>query len=99
MAKGVEKLDVFLDGNPTHKGKMQQLFSELTGSLPIEVQFHFIAAYSPQLNLVEYAIHLIRQKLLHHADCTNELPEFETAIRALCASGDILSKEQIINTL
>lgn len=97
--KGVEQLDIFFDGKPTHKAKMQALFREQTCSLTIQVRFHFIAPYSPKLNLVEYAIHLIRQKVLHHADYTKNLSAFEADIQALCASGNILTKEQIINTL
>ncbi len=42
-----------MDRNPTHKKKMQTIFAELTKDLSIKVEFHFIAAYSPKLNLVE----------------------------------------------
>ena len=78
---------------------MQRLFASLTTHLPIQFTFHLMAAYSPKLNLVEYAIHLIRQKVLHHADHQLGLLEFETHIRALCDTGNIMNKEQIINTL
>lgn len=96
---GFEKLHIFLDRNSTHKTKMQLLFANLTAHLPIQVTFHLMAAYSPKLNLVEYAIHLIRQKILHHADHKTCLHKFETDIRELCDKGNILNKEQIINTL
>ena len=99
QANGFERLIIFLDRNPTHKTKMQLLFTSLTTHLPIQVTFHLMAAYSPKLNLVEYAIHLIRQKILHHADYKICLPEFETYIQELCDKGSILNKEQIINTL
>lgn len=65
----------------------------------IQVKFHLMAPYSPALNLVEYAIHLIRVKALHHADCKKSLPEFETYIKELCDDQKILTKEQIINIL
>jgi vacuolar-type H+-ATPase subunit D/Vma8 len=94
---GYEQLDVFLDGNPTHKKKMQLIFGTLTPDLKIKVNFHLIAPYSPALNLVEYAIHMIRQKILHHADCKTGLAQFETYIKELC--DNLLSKEQIINIL
>lgn len=97
--KGYEQLDIFLDRNPTHKTKMQDLFSELTNHLKIKTHFHFIAAYSPQLNLVEYVIHLIRQKELHHADCKLRLADFEERIKTLCKQHDFLTKDNIINIL
>ena len=97
--KGIEKLDIFLDRNTTHKAKMQAIFATLTESLNIKTTFHLMAAYSPKLNLIEYAIHLIRQKVLHHADCKTNLPEFESYIKELCDNKKILNKEQIINVL
>lgn len=96
---GFEKVEIFLDRNPTHKTKMQTLFAQLTYDLTIKVNFHLMAAYSPKLNLVEYAIHLIRQKVLHHPHCTSSLIEFESAIKALCEKQKIFTKEQIINIL
>ena len=99
QAKGFEKLDVFLDQNSTHKNKMQGLFKDLTAELTIKVRFHFIAAYSPKLNLVEYAIHLIRQKVLHHADCKKSLKDFEKYIESLCENQKIMTKQNIINVL
>lgn len=97
--KGFNTLDIFFDRNPTHKVKMQTLFADLTVNLDIKVNFHLMASYSPKLNLVEYAIHLIRQKILHHADCKNSLAQFESYIKELCDNQKLLNKEQIINIL
>jgi hypothetical protein len=96
---GWTQVDVFFDRNSTHKAKMRELFAELTVGLTIETRFHFTAAYSPQLNLVEYVIHLIRQKVLHHADCKIDLAIFEERITELCKDPNFLTKEQIINIL
>ena len=96
---GFEKVNIFLDRNTTHKAKMQTLFADLTGNLTINVKFHLMAPYSPKLNLVEYAIHLIRQKVLHHADCKTSLAQFESYVKELCENQNLLSKEQIINIL
>lgn len=96
---GFEQVDVFLDRNTTHKAKMQGLFANLTVNLTIKVVFHLMAPYSPKLNLVEYAIHLIRQKVLHHADCKNSLAQFESYVKELCDNQKVLSKKQIINIL
>jgi DDE superfamily endonuclease len=97
--KGIEKLYIFLDRNSTHKVKMQTIFANLTQKLTIKVHFYLMAAYSPKLNLVEYAIHLIRQKILHHADSKTDLIEFESYIKELCNEQKILDKYQIINIL
>lgn len=78
---------------------MQTIFADLTTNLTINVKFHLMAPYSPKLNLVEYAIHLIRQKVLHHADCKTSLAQFESYIKELCDSQKLLNKEQIINIL
>jgi hypothetical protein len=96
---GVRTLHIFLDRNPTHRAKMQTCFAELTKALSIQCSFHFLAAYSPKLNLVEYAIHLIRQRVLHHSDCKRDLGSFVAEIEGLCAGGGVLSKDQIMNVL
>ncbi len=97
------RLDIFLDRNTTHKEKMQRLLAELlandTHKTTIEVHFHLMPAYSPKLNLVEYAIHQIRQQALHHADCKHSLAVFVERIKEICSTGKIFSKEQIINIL
>lgn len=97
--KNAKKISIFFDRNPTHKKKMQAIFAELTKDLLIRVEFHFIAAYSPKLNLVEYVIHWIRQEILHHADARKSLSEFQSLIENLCIKSEILNKEQIINIL
>jgi predicted XRE-type DNA-binding protein len=99
QAKGFKQLVIFLDRNPTHKHKMQHMFAERTTHLDIQTRFHLMAAYSPKLNLVEYVIHLIRQKVLHHADCKTSLAAFESSIKELCDTHQLFSKEQIVNTL
>ncbi len=97
--KNKKKIDVFFDRNPTHKKKMQEIFAVLGKGLDIRVEFHFMAAYSPKLNVVEYVIHWIRQEVLHHADSKKSLPEFQSIIENLCKKGEILNKEQIVNIL
>ena len=97
--KGIEKIEIFLDQNSTHKSKMQNIFIELTKNSIVQVNFHLMAPYSPKLNLVEYAIHLIRQKVLHHSDCKNSLTQFEDFIKNLCSNQMVLTKQQIINIL
>lgn len=99
--KGFERILLFLDNNATHKQKMQHLFLHLAqqANLTIQIVFQFIAPYSPKLNLVEYAIHLIRQEVLHHADYRKSLEDFVSQVKELCKDQKLLSKEQIINIL
>ncbi|SFF40678.1 hypothetical protein [Thermoflexibacter ruber] len=78
---------------------MQALFQQLSADLKISTHFHFIAAYSPQLSLVEYVIHLIRLKELPHADSKKRVADFEQRIKLICTQQDFLSKENIINML
>jgi len=78
---------------------MQQLFAQANPALTIKVQFRLLPAYSPKLNLVEYAIHLIRQKVLHHADHKTTLSEFESDVKELCKNQKLLTKEHIMNIL
>lgn len=63
----------------------------------IEMEFHHFPAYSPKLNVVEYAIHLVRLKVLHHADAKKNLEQFVGEIEDTCK--ELLSAEQVINIL
>lgn len=97
--KGYTQAHIFFDRNPTHKNKMQTIYAGLTQDFKIKMHFHLMAAYSPQLNLVEYVIHMVRQKILHHADHKKSLSEFEKIIKELCESKTLISEEQICNIL
>ncbi|HZI00464.1 MAG TPA: hypothetical protein VEX63_04915 [Flavisolibacter sp.] len=98
QSEGIQKLIIYLDNNAAHKKKMKTLFTQLTGKLSIQVVFRYIAPYWPKLNLVEYGIHLIRQKITHHADYKTSLSEFESSIKDAC-NKKILSQTQIVNIL
>lgn len=89
---------VYLDNNRTHKNKMRTIYQELTANIDLKIDFRYIAPYSPKLNLVEYAIHLVRLNVTHNADCKDSLQKFEQHIKEL-ANKKIFSKTQIINTL
>lgn len=70
LAENYEILSIVLDNAKMHKVKMKTIFFNLleAGQLSDKIKINFIhtARYSPQLNLAEYAIHLIRQKFFHH---------------------------------
>lgn len=95
--KGYERVEVFLDRNPAHQKKMQAAFVEKTEGLSIATRFHFFPAYSPMLNLTEYTIHRIRQKVLHHAEARKNLPDFVAEIEQVCRH--LVTPEQVVNTL
>ena len=70
VKQGVEKLSVILDNNSTHKQKMKNQLQLHLINLSIQdkitVEFIHTPAYSPDFNLAEYIIHLVRLQLLHH---------------------------------
>jgi len=76
---GTKKLTVILDNNSTHKQKMRSQLEEhlveLEISEQIQIEFIYTPPYSPNFNLAEYIIHLLRVEVLHHqpVDITIEL--------------------------
>lgn len=70
--KKYHELMVYFDGNSTHKAKMQNIFTQ-NWKGQLKIIFRFIPPYSPKLNPVEYLIHWIRQKELHHQPFNRDL--------------------------
>ncbi len=68
LKQSITKISVILDNNSTHKQKMQaQLqahLSELGIQDKIIIEFIYTPPYSPDFNLAEYIIHLVRLQLL-----------------------------------
>jgi hypothetical protein len=58
------KLTLILDNNSTHKVKMKKEVMERLATMPkmssLKLEFVHTPAYSPDYNLVEYLIHLLR---------------------------------------
>jgi transposase len=97
--QGYRKAHFFIDNNPTHQQKMQNLFKEQSTLLTIEIIFHYFPKYSPKLNLVEYLIHLIRQKWLHHGDYHRNLAAIQTQLIQQLHQKVFLTQEKIVNML
>jgi hypothetical protein len=97
--QGYQTIHYFLDRATTHKDKMQNYYTQLTQEMPVKTIFHLLPAYSPQVNLVEYLIHLVRLKYLHHADCKQDLVEVEFRLSQALHRKQYLTEEQIINIL
>lgn len=71
---GFKKVIYYLDQNPAHKNLMKYNLA-LLPTLDIQIEFRYIPPYSPKLNIVEFLIHHIRQKKLHHAPHKRNLDE------------------------
>ena len=65
----IKHLTIILDNNSTHKDKLHRYLSAELSTSGIEeqitVEFVYTPPYSPNFNLVEYLIHLLRLRLLH----------------------------------
>ena len=94
--KNINKLSIVLDNNPTHKLKMKNLLSEYLQYSGLEnkitVEFIYTPAYSPDFNLAEYEIHLLRLEHLHHLPSSVTIAEIEKKledVKFLMNSGQI----------
>jgi hypothetical protein len=81
----IDKLFIALDNNSTHKEKMKmQLKEHLQASGladKIAVEFIHTPAYSPDFNLTEYEIHLLRLQKLHHLPPNITIAEIEQKLK------------------
>jgi len=96
----VEKLIISLDNNPTHKEKMKKLLAEHLKTSGIqaklEIEFLHTPAYSPDFNLAEYEIHLLRLEKLHHLPSTVTIAEIEKKLEDVKI---LMNSKQIHKTL
>jgi DDE superfamily endonuclease len=100
---GYTKLCIVMDRNPTHKEKMQnqlKLHLQQMGlSQEIEVECCHFPSYSPKLNLVEYVIHLLRLRFLHHLPLSTTLEDIGKQLEQFFESSQFLSESQVKKTL
>jgi DDE superfamily endonuclease len=96
----VEKLLIVLDNNSTHKEKMKkQLRDHLQTAGTADkmvVEFIHTPAYSPDFNLAEYEIHLLRLEKLHHLPSDITIAEIERKLESVKI---LMNPEQIFKTL
>ena len=101
--EGYSKLTIILDNNSTHKKKMKDELEKLLVSLEISekiaVEFIHTPAYSPNFNLVEYLIHQLRLKLLHHLPSDTTLEQIESMLKTWFKSNHLQTPQQIKNIL
>lgn len=100
---GYTRLCIMLDNNPTHKLKMQAQLAvhleQMGLAQSIEVEYLYLPSYSPKLNLVEYVIHLLRLRFLHHLPIGTTLAQIEQQLNQFLASQQFLSPQQVQKTL
>lgn len=100
---GYTQVCVILDNNPTHKRKMRTQLAihleQLGLSKSIRVEFMYLPAYSPKLNLVEYVIHLLRLRFLHHLTMGTTLSQIGQQLHQFFDANQCLSAEQVQKTL
>lgn len=103
VEQGFDKLSVILDNNSTHKKKMQaQLQMHLSNlNIPdkIVVEFLYTPPYSPDFNLAEYIIHLLRLQLLHHLPLGVNIQQVREKLENYLKSSQLQTPKQIQNTI
>lgn len=100
---GIKKLTIVLDNNPTHKQRMRSQLSEHLVQMgvvdEIELEFIDVPPYSPKLNLVEYVIHLLRLRFLHHLPLGTTLLQIKQQLEQWLQNRQFLSAGQVQKTL
>lgn len=109
--QNLDKISFILDNNSTHKDKMKKLldlklaeFIEenrlFNNEIKIpEIEFIHTSSYSPDYNLAEYGIRIIRQKYLHHLPHNEALDEIEARLEYLIQTEGILTKQGVRNVV
>jgi transposase len=96
----IKRLLIILDNNPTHKQKMiGLLIKEIANrglSKKIALEFMYTPAYSPDFNLAEYEIHLLRLQELHHLPSDTSIPKITAKLKDI---NILMNPSQISNTL
>jgi hypothetical protein len=99
----IHHLTIILDNNSTHKDKLRRyLAAELfTSGLEEQIKVEFIHTppYSPDFNLVEYIIHLLRLRLLHHLPVGMTIEQVKMRILTFFETQQLQSPLQIANTI
>lgn len=65
----------------------------------ITVEYLYVPSYSPKLNLVEYVIHLLRLRFLHHLPIGTTLEQIEQQLEHFLESNQFLWAGQVQKTL
>ena len=94
---------VILDNNPSHKDRMRytlwQSLKSIESMIDFKVNFINTPPYSPDYNLAEYAIHLLRTKVLHHCSEKLSIEERELLIQDYLVNNHIFTVNGTNNTI
>ncbi len=100
---GYCKVTIILDNNSTHKDKMKSQLESLMSTLEIkdkiQVEFLHTPPYSPDFNLAEYIIHLLRVRFLHHLPLNVTIEQIEQQLSNYFSSHQLQTPQQIENTI
>lgn len=103
LSQGYRKVTIILDNNSTHKDKMKSQLKTLMSTLEIEhkiqVEFFHTPSYSPNFNLAEYIIHLLRLRFLHHLPLNITIEQIEQKLSDYFRSHQLQTPQQIKNTI
>ena len=99
----IKHLTIILDNNSTHKDKLRRyLWAELFTlgiDEQITVEFMYTPPYSPDFNLVEYLIHLLRLRILHHLPSGTSIEEVERRLLIFFETQQLQTPIQISKTI
>ena len=100
---GCRHLTIYLDNNSTHHDQMRYTLYWQLKSDPrlhdFRIQFKYTPRYSPDFNLVDYSIHLVRLKLLHHLPAKATIADVERILSNFFKHKQLQTAEQIRNTI
>lgn len=103
LSQGYSQITIILDNNSTHKDKMKSQLETLMSTLEIQskiqVEFIHTPPYSPNFNLAEYIIHLLRLKFLHHLHLNTTIDQIEQKLSNYFSSHQLQTPKQIQNTI
>lgn len=103
VQQGLTKLSVILDNNTTHKQKMRNLLDAQLKELGIKgnitVEFIYTPPYSPDFNLVEYLVHQLRLKVLHHQPVGMTLEMVREKLEKYLKFNQLQTPQQIHNII
>lgn len=101
--QGCRQVTIILDNNSTHKDKMKSQLDTLMSVLEIkhkiQVEFIHTPPYSPDFNLAEYIIHLLRLRFLHHLPLNVTIEEIEQKLSDYFSSHQLQTPKQIENII
>jgi DDE superfamily endonuclease len=99
----IHHITVILDNNSTHKDKLLRYLTAELITLDIRdritVELIHTPPYSPDFNLVEYIIHLLRLRLLHHLPIGMNIEQVKMHIETFFETQQLQSQIQIARTI